>query len=476
MSTILSRRGFLRRSMSAAAAMASAAGCATAGSAPTRKPNIVFMLIDDLGWADVACYGNTYHETPNIDRLATQGMRFTDAYAACPVCSPTRASIVSGQYPAHLGITDFIPGHLRPWAKMRMPVNRTQYLPLEHVTVAEALKEAGYATAAFGKWHLGGRDHFPDKQGFDTSLVTNGRHTKFRTTPPTEVSDDDYLSETLTDHAEKFMEANRDTPFFLYLSHYAVHIPLDAREALVKKYEAKPKPDGRIAHPVYAAMVEHVDQSVGRIMDKLRELNLEDDTVLVFFSDNGGLQLRFDGKGPFVTENTPLRDEKGSVYEGGVREPLIVRWPGRIKPGSECDVPVTSVDFYPTFLELAGTERPARQVLDGESILPLLNQRGGLDRDAIYWHYPNYHHSTPAGAIREGDWKLIEFFEDGALELYNLKDDIGEAHNLASEMPKRAAALQKKLAAWRTSVNAAMPTPNPDYDPLRAHEWGKRKR
>jgi uncharacterized sulfatase len=474
----LNRRSFLKQTAAGALGFAGGAGLFTRGDprafAQTEKPNFVFILIDDLGWSDVGCYGNQFNETPNIDRLASQGMRFTDAYAACPVCSPTRASIIAGQYPARIGITDFIAGHLRPWAKLDMVVNRQQYLPLETVTIAEALKSAGYATGAFGKWHLGGRDYFPDKQGFDSMVLSNGRHSSFRTIPPMEVGEGAYLSEFLTEQSEAFMEEHQDEPFFLYLSHFAVHIPLDARRELIEKYEMKPKPSTGINNPVYAAMVEHVDSSVGRIVAKLDELNLSERTVVIFMSDNGGLLQRYDGDGPLVTSNAPLRDEKGTLYEGGVREPMIVRWPGVVEAGTTCGAPVTSVDFYPTMLEIAGAEGNPDHVLDGESLVPLLKQSGGLPRDAIYWHYPSYHHSTPAGSIREGDFKLIEFFEDGRLELYDLEDDIGESRNLADAMPEKAKALQAKLAAWRESVNADMPTPNPDYDPARAEEWGKR--
>lgn len=467
--TTLTRRNFL-------ASAAAATAVATVGSAATaqdRPPNIVFILIDDLGWADVGCYGNRFNETPNIDRLASQGMRFTDAYAACPVCSPTRASILSGQYPARVGITDFITGHWRPYAKMRVPKNRTQYLPLEIETIAERLKTAGYTTGAYGKWHLGGQKHFPQHQGFDDFMVHGGPHFKYHTTPPEEVSDDTYLADHLTDKAESFMESNKDKPFFLYLSHYAVHIPLQAKRDLIAKYEKKTPPEEGVNHPVYAAMVEHVDNSVGRVMAKIDELGIADNTMVVFFSDNGGLRKRFDDQGDVVTSNAPLRQEKGTVYEGGIREPLIVRWPGHVEAGSTCAEPVTSVDFYPTFCELSGASLPENQVADGMSILPLLNGSSSIDRDAIFWHYPHYHHMAPAGAVRMGMWKLIENYESGGLELYDLEADIGESANLADREPDRAKAMQKRLALWRTSVNAVMPAPNPDYDPAREGEWGR---
>jgi uncharacterized sulfatase len=449
----------------------------TAAPQALKKPNFVFILIDDMGWSDLACYGSQFHETPNIDRLAGEGMRFTDAYAACPVCSPTRASIIAGQYPARVGITDFIPGHQRPWAKLKVPTNRLQ-LPLESVTIAEVLKEHGYATACIGKWHLGDEQlYFPEHQGFDT-VIQKGRN------------QNDKQVTSFTDSAIDFIGANTDRPFFLYLSHHSVHIPLEAPQELIDKYQNKPKPAARLAgkpptgvnNPVYAAMVEHLDNNIGRIIKKLDELNLArlasggqaHRTVVVFFSDNGGLYQAYGGyagRRETVTTNAPLRDEKGTLYEGGIRVPLIIRWPGVVKPGTTCSALVSSVDFYPTFLDIAGAAGAPNHPLDGESILPLLKQTGTLKRDAIYWHYPHYHHSTPAGAIRQGRWKLIEFYEDGRLELYNLKRDIAEKHNLATEMPQKAAQLQQKLAAWRKSVDAKMPTPNPDFDPAREHEW-----
>jgi len=441
-----------------------------------EKPNIVFILIDDMGWPDVVSYGHKFHETPNIDRLAKQGVRFTDFYAACPVCSPTRASIQSGQYQARFHLTDFIPGHWRPYEKLVVPFNAPE-LPLEIPTLAEGLKPAGYKTGYFGKWHLGGPTHNPDKQGYDVSLVTGGRHfaPNFRTTPKVEVEQGAYLADFLTDQTIQFIKDNKDGPFFVQLSHYAVHIPLEAKPGQVKKYTDKPKPETGVNNPIYAAMVAHVDQSVGKIMQALQEFELAKNTVVVFTSDNGGLRERYDG-GDIVSTNAPLRDEKGTLYEGGIRVPLIVRWPGVAKRGTVCAEPTISVDFYPTFLEIAGTEKPKGHTLDGKSLVPLLNNPNSqLDREAIYFHYPHYHHSRPAGVIRTRDWKLVEFFEHGDLELYNLKDDLSETTNLAEKNSEKAKELQGKLIAWRNSVGALLPTKNPEYDAERAHEWRSRR-
>lgn len=461
------RRDFVKAVGLGAASLA-AGGCegtflsSAKGLGSGEKPNVLFVLIDDMGWSDLGCYGCEFHETPNIDRLAGEAVRFTDAYAAGAVCSPTRASILAGQYPARVGITDFIPGHFRPWTKLRVPENRLQ-LPLESVTIADALKQQGYATGYIGKWHLGGGPDFaPQNQGFDTVFM-GGRNRK------------DKRVTAFTDAAVDFLDTNRDRPFFLFLSHHTVHIPLEAPQELVKKYRNKPRPPRGVNNPTYAAMVEHLDNSIGRLTRKLDDFDLTRRTVVIFFSDNGGLRKRFDGKGEIVTSNEPLRDEKGTLYEGGIRVPLIVSWPGRVKPGI-CSKPVTSIDFYPTITELAGTTCDPGHVLDGRSIVPLILQRGRFNRDAIFWHYPHYHHSTPAGAVRDGDWKLIEFFEDGTVELYNLKDDISEKKNLANQMPERASRLQRRLAAWRKSIGAKMPTPNPDYDPARADQWGQRQR
>ena len=380
------------------------------------------------------------------------------------MCSPTRASLLAGKYPATVNLTDFIPGHWRPYAKLIVP-KFNQQLPPDEVTIAEALKAAGYRTACFGKWHLGGRDFGPDTQGFDESGGAPNRNDK--------------AVAGLTDRALDFIERHKDKPFFLFLSHHTVHIPVQASAERIAKWRARLKPGQKFPqqdNPAYAAMVEEMDIQVGRVVAKLDELKLADDTLLIFFSDNGGLHKIYTGDGDWTTSNAPLRDEKGSLYEGGIRVPLIVRWPGRVKAGSACAEPVTSVDFYPTFLEAAGAKGDPKHKVDGVSLLPLLSQAGGLERDAIYWHYPHYHHTAPCGAIRSGDHKLIEYFEDGRVELYDLRADLGEKHDLTKANPKKAAELRARLAAWRKAFNAQMPTPNPDHDPGRAHEWGRRQR
>jgi arylsulfatase A len=468
---------------------------ADAPNAP--RPNIIFILADDLGWADLPVYGNRFNEAPNLTRLAARGMRFTDAYAAAPVCSPTRASIMSGQYPARVGIIDFIPGHWRPFEKVTVPSNRTQYLPTNIVTIAEALKTAGYATALFGKWHLGNQqEHHPSKQGFDEANVGQGYY-NVRFDPAREDSKEKIMAERLADFGMDFIERNKAKPFFLFLSHWDVHVQFDAEQARIDKFLKKPAVAGYPCHAVYAAMIEQLDHSVGRVLDKLDALGLRDNTLVVFFSDNGG-QISND-RYPGVTEakmplllparqdiyrgnplayiataNAPLRGEKGMLYEGGIREPLIVSWPGRIKPGSVCKTPVTSVDFYPTFLELAGAAIPEGQTLDGKSILPEVLTGAADPERAIYWHYPVYHHDVPASAVRQGQWKLVENLVTRNSELYNLQTDIGETTDLAGVFPEKAKELQSLLQQWRADVKAEFPKPNPAFDEKRRFEWGER--
>ncbi len=439
---------------------------------PAGRPNIVFILIDDMGWPDLACYGHPFHETPHIDRLCREGVKFTDFYAATPVCSSTRCTIQSGQYAARVGITDFIPGHWRPFEKFLVP-------PIEHAlppsikTPGDALKAAGYATGYFGKWHLGPEATAgPDKRGYDVTARSLGE--EFRAWRETKAPGPKRI-DLLTDQTLWFVERNASRPFFVTLSHHAVHIPLEATPEAVEKYRKKPKPDTGVNHPVYAGMVENLDQSIGRIMAALDELGIAEKTLVVFTSDNGGLRKIYTGVGEVVSTNAPLRDEKGTIYEGGIRVPMIVRWPGVVKPGTVCGEPTTTADLMPTFCEAAGARLPD-QPIDGMSLVPLLaDPDAKLDRRAIYFHYPHYHHSRPAGAIRAGPWKLIEFFDGAPLELYNLKEDIGETSNLADKMPEKAGQLQRMLADWRQSAGARMPTPNPKYDPKRAGQWWNRR-
>ena len=441
-----------------------------------QKPNFVFVLIDDLGWADLGCYGSRFHETPNVDALAAGGMRFTSGYAACPVCSPTRASIMTGKYPARLGLTNYLIGRRMLPDSPILPAPYRHELPLEEVTIAEALKGAGYATCHLGKWHLGGEAFYPEHQGFDLNIGGGqAGHPRSYFAPNSPVvgrRDGEYLPDRLAEEAVRFIEANKDKPFFLYLSHYAVHIPIEAPEQMIARYRAKPKPAGGQDNPIYGAMVESIDRSVGRVMKALERLGIDDRTVTMFTSDNGGLSVR-EGPNTPATSNAPLRGGKGQLYEGGIREPWIVKWPGVVEPGSTCDVPVSSVDFFPTILEIAGTGAvQTNGPIDGESIVPLLKQAGRVRREAIYWHYPHFSNQLgrPGGAVRQGDFKLIERYEDGTLELYDLKGDMSETRNLAAAMPDTAAELRRRLHEWGRSVNANMPPPNPLYAASRQPE------
>ena len=351
-------------------------------------------------------------------------------------------------------------------------------MPLETVTVAEALKAEGYATAYFGKWHLGNAEVTPANQGYDHGFYRRGGghfDVGDYLVPAQDVNPEDNLTEVITEHSLAFMEEYRDQPFFLMMSHYAVHIPLQARQELIEKYERKAVPGHGINNPVYAAMIKHVDESVGAVLEGLDGLGIADETVVLFYSDNGGLYERFDrSTGVIVTTNAPLRSEKGSLYEGGIRVPFIVRWPGAAAPGITSDALVTSIDLFPTFVELAGGRMPVGQAFDGTSLVPLLRGSAQAPGRAIFFHYPHYHHSVPAGAIRQGYFKLIEFFGDTRTELYNLRNDIGESLDLASVQPDTAAALRARLAAWRERMGAAMPVANPDFDETRRGAWGRR--
>ena len=476
--TTLRARTETVRMKSAVLVCATALALAVRGAAETpsvapalQTPNIIFVLADDLGWTDLAVQGSKYYETPNIDRLAAQGMRFTRFYN-CPNCQPTRAALMSGQYGARTGVYTVGGIDRFDWRSRPLrPVDNVTRLPLDRVTVAQALKSAGYATGMFGKWHLGedGAYH-PGRRGFDEAVVSMGKHFDFETIPETAHAKDAYLADFLTDKSLDFIRQHRDRPFFLYLPHFAVHTPIDAKKADIARFKDKPAAGGH-HNPVYAAMIASVDESVGRIMAVLDELKIADNTVVVFAGDNGGVGgyvregISRDGD---ITDNAPLRSGKGSLYEGGTRVPYIVRWPGVTKPGVTTDQPSLNVDLFPTLLEIAGAKAPAGQVLDGESHVPLLRDPGAaFRRGAIFHHFPGYlgqgagqWRTTPVGAIHAGDWKLMEFFEDGRLELYNLREDIGETKNLASTMPDKARELLERLRAWRGEVGAPMPKKN----------------
>lgn len=491
------------------------------------RPNIVFFLVDDLAWSDVGCFGSKFYETPNIDRLAREGVKFTNAYAACHVCSPTRASILTGKYPARLDLTDWLSGRRDFSFQRLLNAEINQHLPFEEVTIAERLKELDYATGIFGKWHLGRKPSDPTAHGFDIHLPdvpSNWRtfHGPFGM-KGFESKKGDYLTDRITDEAIAWMDGMKDKPFFLYMSHFAVHDPIQGRSDLVEKYRKKlsrtektdapdfilegnpDNPDNPTndelakliktpefaRHGVlprgtikirqkqdnieFAAMVESVDESLGRIVAKLEEMGIEDDTVVIFFSDNGGMSAMNVGnpkrvlperaidKG-YSTSCLPLRGAKGWLYEGGIRVPMIVKWPGQAKAGQLVEEQVISTDFYASIMEMIGGDD---QTPDGRSFVPALRGKP-FERGPIFWHFPHYSNhgmQSPAGAIRDGDFKLIEYFENGTVQLFNLREDLGEQRNLASTEPAKVKALSKRLHAWRKSVGAKMMKPNPNYNP-----------
>lgn len=450
-------------------ASAAAAAQGRAAESPARPPNIVLILADDLGWADLACYGNTFNETPNIDRLAAQGVRFTQFYASGPVCSPTRAGLQTGRHQARYGLTVHIPGHWRPFERLVEPPNALQ-LPVSAATIAERLGDAGYATGYFGKWHLGGDGYGPREQGWQTAIEIQGHDVRPRVSGG---RGPQRLTEFLADRAIEFIGENKERPFLLMVSHYAVHIPINTTPELLEKYEAKPPMPGYPSRPDYAGLLEEMDRSVGRVVESLDRHGLSENTLVIFTSDNGGLAHQQNGT--VVTSNAPLRGEKGMLYEGGIRVPCIARWPGVIPNGADCDQPATTLDLCPTFLELAG--RPTDDPLDGTSLVPTLREPRRRDKTrSLYWHFPHYHHSRPSGAIRRGDWKLIEFFDTGELELFNLADDLSGTRNLVDDQPEIARELHESLIAWRRDVQAQMPQENPAYDPERAEEWWSRRK
>jgi arylsulfatase A-like enzyme len=457
------------------------------------RPNVLFILIDDLGWRDLSCTGSEFYETPNIDRLAAAGMTFTNAYASCPVCSPTRASIMTGKYPARIPITNHIPG--RPRGLLLSP-DYLNHLPLSETTLASALKEHDYQTWHVGKWHLGGPQAYPEKHGFDVNvggcswgMPKMGYFSPWGIETLPDSQPGEYLTDRLTDDALQLLQnRDRERPFFLNLWYYSVHIPIQAKPEIIQKYEEKAKRLGldqedpfeigenfpcehkRDKHvirrlfqsdPVYAAMIETLDTNIGRVLDWLEEHGLADDTLVVFTSDNGGLSSS-EGS---PTCNAPLAEGKGWLYEGGVREPLLVRWPGQIAAGSTCAEPVTSPDFYPTILEALGLPLLPKQHVDGVSFLPALRGEP-FTRGPVYWHYPHYSNQggTPGCAIRNGQWKLIQFFEYGNRELFDLEKEPEEDRNLAQRLPEKTEELATQLADWLRDVDARIPPPNPDWE------------
>ena len=508
-------------------------GCVGKGTGESGKLNVVFFLVDDMGWTDVGCYGSSFYETPHIDQFAKEGVRFTNAYAACHVCSPSRASILTGKYPATLHFTDWLPGRRDfPFQKL-LNAEINQHLPYGEITLAEVLREKGYSTAIIGKWHLGMDG--PLEHGFDKQIPEGwnpccppgtGYHAPWDL-EGLENIEGDYLTDRLTDEALVYLEQNRDNPFFLYLSHFAVHDPIEGRPDVVKKYDEKLKhtdtpkgdpyflegnpddpevpamkemkkpvkepeyaghrvfPDNMVKikqfqdNTQFAGMVESVDESLGRVLSKLEELNLNENTIVIFFSDNGGMSaanfwdptrvIPEDGLDKaYATSNLPLRGGKGWLYEGGIREPMIIKWSGEGKAGTTCDVPVISNDFFPTILDMLGFPIPRDVDHDGESIVPLLKGEDNLEREAIYWHFPHYSNhgkQSPGGAIRCGDYKLLEYFENNTVQLFNLKTDIGEQHDLSGSEVEKVAELKSMLQQWREEINAQMMLPNPDYLP-----------
>ncbi len=460
---------------------------------PQSQPNIVFILIDDLGWRDLSCYGSTFYETPNLDSLAEQGMLFTDAYASCPVCSPTRASVQTGRYPARVGVTNFIGGHAR--GRLVEP-EYFDHMPLEEYTIGEALRNSGYQTWHVGKWHLGGEDkYWPHNRGYDANIAgcswgasKGGYFSPWGNPMLEDGPEGEYLTDRLTNEAINLMETAEDRPFFLNMWYYTVHTPIQGKPEHVARFREKAeslkidqidpfvegdhfpcehKRDRRIqrrmlqSDPEYAAMVWSMDENIGRMLQAVEDAGQADNTVVFFTSDNGGLATAEGAP----TCNFPLHEGKGWTYEGGTREPLIVHWPGVTEPGSRCSVPVTTPDFYPTMLEMAGADLIPEQHVDGLSLAPLLRGGDSLDRDAIFWHDPHYGNQggTPGSSIRAGDWKLIEFYEDGRLELYNLVADVSETHNVAEKHPDVTRDLHEKLKTWRAEIGADLPEPNPEW-------------
>jgi arylsulfatase A len=471
----MKRREFLKL-LGASAVSVAFGGYTIEGNETANRPNIVLILVDDMGWSDVVCNKNNhYFETPNIDKLASEGMWFTNAYAACAVCSPTRASIMTGKYPARIGITDWIrpteatvnpEGYEGDASKEVLCPKNHVFLDPDEVTIAEVVRPLGYTTCHIGKWHLGGSSFYPTVQGFDYNIGGTSAGQPPRYFDPYNIATlpnratGEYLTDREADEAVGFIDnaVSQNKPCFLYMAHYAVHSPIQAKADIINKYQAKGLPPGLSTSAEYAAMVESVDDAVGAIMDKIDELGIRENTIVIFTSDNGGESA--------FTDNAPLRAGKGYPYEGGIREPWILRWPGVVEASSICTEPVITIDLMPTICEVLGVRLPDGHIIDGKSIVPLLKQTGTLRRKELFWHFPHYRYSqeVPYSIIRRGDWKLIKRYSgDKKYELFNLKEDPYEQNNLADERPDKTREFEERLAIWLRYTNAKMPIPNPDY-------------
>lgn len=488
----MTRREFLR--LLAASTLAGGALRPASAQVP-RRPNILFILMDDMGWMDSTVYGSRYYETPSLQRLARRSVVFTQAYAASPFCSPTRASLLTGKYPARLGFTTPA-GHLPPLPEDRSPYAETappwqrvicpesrRYLPLEERTLAEVLRDHGYHTGFIGKWHLGQPEQYwPTAQGFEVNIGGGGYpgppsyFSPYRIKPLPDGPPGEYLPDRLTDETLRYLREPRDRPFLLCLWHYSVHAPFQAKEELTARYAGRVDPRGKQDNPIMAAMLQSADESLGRVLDYLDASGLSDDTIVIFFSDNGGNEYdRVGDKQWLPTNNDPLRSGKGSLYEGGTRVPMMVCWPGVTKPGSQCDAVVSSVDFYPTILEMLSLQPEPDTLLDGESLVPVLRGTGGLHREAIFCHFPHVSQAKsglitmPGTWVRRGDWKLIRFYDTceqfpARRELYNLRDDLEETRNLAAQYPLRVQELDSLIDGFLRQTGALVPRPNPAYD------------
>lgn len=457
------------------------------GCKEPERPNIVLFLVDDLGWTDLSSYGSRLYQTPNVDQLASEGVKFTDAYAACTVCSPTRASILTGKSPARINCTDWISGHQKPFAKFNVP-DWTRHIRDEDVTLAEALKKIGYSTIHIGKWHLGEEEkHWPEYHGFDQNIggwkmgmpkrvkKVGGYFSPYHNPRLNDGPKGEYLTERLAEEATGFIRGNKDKLFFLNFWLYNVHTPLQAKKEKIAKYDSLINPTQLQSNAAYAAMVEHMDDAMGEVVAQLKSSGIYDNTIFIFASDNGGLignrgDLR---KKPKITSNYPLKSGKGDRYEGGVRTPFIVSWPAKVKSGRTTDVLSISADIFPTIFGLLGLEDELPSDIDGNNLSEFLLTDEKPERDALFWHYPHYHTegAKPYSAVRKGDWKLIDVYGTDSLELYNLKNDIGETMNMAFTNPDKAKELQIILKDWKRKVSAQDPVDNPNYDPQKEDKW-----